>query len=255
MMLQHLKRTLDGESLTAVANHPDVRPWLGGEGDIDLRAAVANPLNVALVNEHGGFVAIRHEPAIYEVHTLFRKEGRGAHLIEAAAESFRYMFAATDCIEIQTKVPAGNVAAHRLAQIVGFQPVFEREKAWIGPDGGLASISYRSLSFDAWRAKDNSIERAGNWFRKSLSEGANAEVAADPAHDRAVGAAVLMVQAGNARKAVWLYNRWARHAGLAPMTMLSEAPVVLEMTAGTSVLAVEARGTAMEVLSCQSPSH
>ena len=36
MTLKVLRRTMDAERLNEIANNADVRPWLGGEGRIDL---------------------------------------------------------------------------------------------------------------------------------------------------------------------------------------------------------------------------
>jgi hypothetical protein len=244
-----LSRTQDASFLNEVANDDAVRPWLGGEGALDLAGTVGNPANVALVNSHGGFVFICHEATSYELHTLFRPEGRGAGVLPAAEEAFRWLFVNTDCLEILTKVPAGNRAADLLARRAGFVPIFTRDAAW--PDG--SAVTYFALTVDAWRARDSALAPAGHDFH-TLIETAKAAAGSalpthpdDEAHDRAAGAAVLMTLAGNPEKAVWLYNRWARFAGYQTIEIVSASPVVIDVRDAL----VTVRGEELEVQSCR----
>jgi hypothetical protein len=157
MAPQLLARTMDARFLNKVANDAAVRSWLGGDGDIDLTGTLADAKNVALVNEAGGFIFIWDEATRYELHTLFLEEGRGAGILPAAEEAFRFLFTATDCLEIFTKVPEGNRAADLMARRAGFTPIYSREAAW--PDG--SSVTYFSMTFDAWREHDSRLVEEG----------------------------------------------------------------------------------------------
>jgi len=249
MAPQILARTMDARFLNRVANDPVVRPWLGGEGAIDLTGALADPKNIALVGEFGGFVFLWDEATRYELHTLFLSEGRGAGVLPAAEEAFRFLFTATDCLEIVTKIPEGNRAADLMARRAGFTPTFAREAAW--PDG--SRVVYFTLTLDAWRAKDSALAEEGKAFHQ-LIEAAKARTgstmpthADDEAHDRAAGAAALMAKAGNAQKAVWLYNRWARLASYQSIEIKTIAPPVIDVR--DAVLTV--RSGDLEVLGCR----
>jgi hypothetical protein len=244
-----LSRTRDAGFLNEVANDDAVRPWLGGEGALDLTGTVGNDANVALINRHGGFVFICHDATRYELHTLFRPEGRGAGVLPAAEEAFRWLFVNTDCAEIMTKVPAGNRAADLMARRAGFTPIFTREAAWA--DG--SAVTYFAMTFDAWRARDGALAAAGHDFH-TLIETAKAAAGSalpthpdDEVHDRAAGAAVLMALAGNAEKAVWLYNRWARFAGYQTIDLVSALPVVIDVRDAL----VTVQGEKLEVLQCR----
>lgn len=223
-----MKRTLDGAFLSLVANDPCVRPWLGGEGPIDLGPVAEDPANVVLESETGGFVLQKLDAGLYEAHSIFLPKSREAPKL--AQDGFRYMFTATDCLEIVSKVPANNRRAHGLARWCGLQETFRRARAWNGHD-----VSYRSLTFDRWKARDPELRGHGEWFHSLLDAakargGSNLPVHADDeAHDRAVGAAVLMIRAGNAAKAVWTYNRWAVFAGYSNIRMISQNPVLLDV--------------------------
>lgn len=250
--MTRVARTLDATRLNEVANHPDVRPWLGGSGVIDLKDIVGHPANVALVTANGGYVLQNQGGGQYEAHSLFLPDGRGSEAAAAAEEGFRYLFASTDCIRVVTKVPAGNAAAAAHARRCGFAEVFSRDGVWPGVNGPEA-ISYQALTFDAWKANDPEVVAAGAWFHELLENAKRERGSAleihddDEAHDRAVGAAVLMLRAGNVAKAATLYNQWAAFSGYAPLSVLSLTPLVID--AVDAVLEVTAQGA--EVLLCR----
>ncbi len=251
-MDREVKRTFDPRPFNEVANHPAVRPWLGGEGQIDVSAVVSNPANACFITDEGGFIAHKLGDGRYEVHSLFLPEGRGGKALKCARESMAYMFLATDCTELVTKCPDGNGAALGLARIGGFQEQFRREKCWAF-NGEMVGVSHQSLTLQRWLIRDEECLKRGQWFHDKLEA---AKMAAgservvhddDDAHDRHVGASVGMVLAGNPRKAVWAYNRWAVFAGYAPITLLSEAPPVIDVVDAV----VAPNGGDMEVLLCR----
>lgn len=244
-----MRRTLGAAFLNRVANDPAVRPWVGGDGELDLTAIVSNPANIALINEHGGFIFERHDAGRYEGHTMFLPSGRGRAVRPAAMQAFRYIFTRTDASEIVTKVPESNPAADIMARRCGMEPSFRREAAW--SDG--AAVTFMVLTLERWRALDDSVATEGEAFHTAL-EVAKREVGStlpthphDEAHERAVGAAILMARAGQARKSVWSYNRWARFAGYAPIELLSEVPPVVDIQ--DAVFTVN--DGALEVLKCR----
>jgi len=246
-----LRRTLDPDRLNEIANDPAVRPWLGGTGALDLGPVIRNPANVALECETGGYVLENHGAGQYEAHTLFLPEGR-PFAYDLAREGFRYLFSATDCLRVVTKVPAGNIAAASHAKRCGFEPIFSRSAMWPGPDGP-EDVSFQALTFDAWKGRDTQVAVEGRWFHDALEAAKIAAGSAreihedDEAHDRAVGAAVLMFKAGNPVKAATLYNQWAALAGYAPLTVLSLTPLVIDVVDAV----VEVASQNMEVLQCR----
>lgn len=248
-----LKRSMDATFLNVAANHPEVRPWLGGEGDLDLTPIVSNPDNVSMVGEHGGFIAIKLEGGLYECHSIILPEGRGPQALEGTREGLRYLFAATDCIEVVTKVPKDNPGALGLARSAGFSKHFGRENAWSTASGEKVGVDYYSLHIAKWRCLDTMVADKGVWFHTRLEEltaaiGKTIPVHEDdPAHNRAVGAAVLMLEAGNAVKACGLYNRWAAFVGYPPVKLVSNSPVIIDMI--EAVIAVS--NGDMEVLLCR----
>lgn len=248
-----LKRTMDAAFLNAIANSPEVRPSLGGQGPLDLGPVLANVNNVGMVNEHGGFVGIKLDAGLYECHSIFTPEGRGAQVLEATREGLRYLFAATDCIEVQTKCPKSNPAALGLARAAGFSKLFERENAWTSEGAERCGVDYFAITFAKWRERDTVVASKGIWFHTRLEEltaaiGKTIPVHEDdPAHNRAVGAAVLMLEAGNPVKGINLYNRWGAFTGYPAAKLISISPPIIDMN--EAVVAVS--NGDMEVLQCR----
>lgn len=241
-----LKRTFDATLLNEVINSPDVRPWVAGEGIIDVSTIVGSPANFALVMDGGGFILIRHEPGIYEVHSQFLPSAR-QHSVRAMREGFEYMFTQTDCHTVLTQVPDNNRHAQAFAKLARFQTMFRREHAERGP------TAYMELTASAWAQSNPSLEVDGERFHEQLATAKQArgselpEHPHDAAHERAVGAAVRMIRAGNATKGVSLYNRWARLAGYAPISIVSTAPLVIDVV--DAVVSLSPNG--LEVLLCR----
>lgn len=248
-----LKRTMDATFLNGVANHADVRPMLGGSGTLDLTGALADPNNVALQGEFGGFVGMKLEPGVYECHSMFLPGGRGAFALEAMREGLRYLFARTDCIEVVTKVPAGNLAALGGARTMGFVASFRLDKMWPLADGTFGPVDCMALTFKKWLAKDDAVQAKGEWFHQRLEELTASQGKMipvhyeEPAHNRAAGASVLMFEAGNPVKATASYNLWAKVAGFPTMRILSLNPVILDM----DQVVIGISDGDMEVLQCR----
>lgn len=238
-------RTFDPSRLNAVANADGVREWLGGEGALDVAALIDNTANFALETTGGGFVLQQLEPGVYEVHSLFLPEHR-ANTVEAMSDGLVYMFTRTDCRRIVTMVPDNNKPASALAMRGGFRKLFHRP-------GPLGPATYMALDLDDWAMREEWLEDYGEWFHEKL-EDAKREVGSalpvhdhDPAHERAVGCAVMMMLAGNAAKGIDFYNGWARFAGYATIGAFSFTPAVVDVVDAV----VEIGNNDMRVLLCR----
>jgi len=268
-----IRRTMDAERLNVIANDPEIRPLLGGVGELDLTEILSCPANFALETEAGGFVFHCLERAQYEMHTLLTRAARGAKalelaaealrymftqtdcveivtkVLELAAEALRYMFTQTDCVEIVTKVPATNKPADFMARRVGFRQTFVRRRAW----DGETDLSFFVMNLDDWRGRDALVAIRGHDFHEMLAAAkfvAGSELPIHPddeAHDRAAGASCMMAAAGQAHKAVWSYSRWARMAGYQTIELLGDAPPVIDVR--DAILTV--RGGELEILKCR----
>ena len=239
-------RTFDASLFNTVCNHPDVRPWLGGEGEIDVTPIISNPQNYALFFGHGGFILEAGPGASFEVHSQFTPEGRRSSF-EAMRAGMDYMFTRTNAVQLTTFLPDNNPAARGLALKGGFREWFQRANHPLGP-GVQARIE-----IDAWIANTADLEADGELFHDTLEE-AKAAIGSslpvhphDPVHERYVGAAVRMFSRGQCQKGQAIYNRWAANAGYAPITLLSETPPVVDVVDAIVTLG----GEEIEVLQCR----
>lgn len=241
-----IRRTFDATFLNTVANHPEVRPWLGGEGAIDLSETINNADNFALICGHGGFVLRSLGGGVYEVHSQFLPDS-GTAAIRAMRAALRWMFTRTDAVQIVSQVPDNNDAAKGFARAGGLKQIFRREHGLLGP------ASYVGIRIEDWAQGANELEAVGDEFHHLL-ETAKIESGSslpqhpdDPAHERAVGAAVEMCRAGNSAKGVAFYNQWALLAGYMPIRLVSVAPLVIDVV--DAVVGLE--NGKMEVLLCR----
>lgn len=219
-------RSLDPKPFNVLANHPEIRPWLGGTGPLDLTGIVSDPQNFALLTPQidGGYILIRRDLGLYEAHSMALSSARGRPMLELAKDGFRYMFTATDAIEITTQCPDGNTAALRWAEIVGFEHLGWRDQAF-DLNGELVGCSFKSLTYQAWVKKDRRNRLEGQRFHDRLGELKGGEIhAEDMAHDYWVGATIEGIRQGNVGKAVALYSRWAAQMGYFQPTVLSVNP-------------------------------
>jgi hypothetical protein len=249
-----IERTFDAAWFNGICNLPEVRPGLGGEGEIDVSALILNPANYALKTEHGGFILIAHGAGVYSVHSQFSAEGRGKFAVRAMRAGLEYMFTRTDCMRIFSHCPDSNPATLGLARAGWAHQWFRREiEPQLGP--GM------TVSWDVfdWPNNDLSLEEDGRAFH-ALTEEALSKLGADlpehpedRVHDRYVGAAVRMCKRGWALKGVGLYNVYAVAAGYTPVQLINSDPVMVDCSEPGIVnmtMMLNAQGE-MEVVQCQ----
>lgn len=246
-------RTMDATLLNTVANDPTVRPWLGGDGPINLAPLLADPTTLAIVTPHGGIIAVPLDEHRYEAHSLFLPEGRGREAIVATRAALDFLFSTSAATELVTKVTTDNKAARGMARLMGFLPVFTAPLPWSA--GLTREVMALVLPIDVWAQRSAQARILGGWLHDRMHDIVNANPHStlpphsdnDPSHDQFAGAAVLMIAAGNPRKAEAFYNRYATWTGYPPIRVLTDHPCVIDL--GGITVAVTA--DAMELLSCQ----
>lgn len=85
-----LDEVQDPSVINAFANHPEIAPLIGSDGDLDLSEAVREP-NVFLMGEHGGFCFMWTAPGTFEVHVMLTEAGRGRWGFDAGKAGVRAM--------------------------------------------------------------------------------------------------------------------------------------------------------------------
>ena len=249
-----IKQHKTAHSLNEVVNEPSVYHWVHGNqvGYLDLSPVVLNPYNYLLMGEHGGVLFVQHMPGIYEAHTQVLPAGRGKWTLDMVNEALKYMFTKTDALEIMTKVPKGNLGARALVRAIHGSFEFRRENGWV-VDGKPIYADIFALSVQNWIKTAPNLTEKGRWFHNKL-EAEFAKVGRvdpqhpdDDVHDRYVGAAAEMILGGQTGKAIVFYNRWASMAGYAPIKVVTEHPLVLDISNALLVM----RNKDFWVMQCQ----
>lgn len=239
-------RTLDAQPFNAIARHPKVRPWLGvPDGDLDVSPMVQNLNNVCLLtpSREGGYVLHKLQAGLYEAHTLALPSGRGKPMLDLMRDGFAYMFLETDAVEIVTRFPEGNLRAERWGEIAGFRKVFYRADCVLFK-GSRIGAWWGVLAYQDWVLRDVENKERGEAFHDFLSPYRTETHPHDETHDYWVGATLRACAAGNAVKAIGLYNRWAVQAGYGQARILSLNPLIADI--GDAVL--ELSGGDLKVL-------
>ena len=214
-------RSFNTVFLNSVLAHPAVSKGARIEEGMDISSIVNNMDNYFLATEHGGFLIIKVYEGVYECHTQFLPEGRGSHVREAVKAAFDYMFLYTDCTKVITKAYKDNPASVKLSD-----EFFNRE-------GSTGDYHYYSREHKDWIISEAN-QKEGEGFHDMIGEDANH--VDDTVHDCYVGACMRTALAGNAFKAVELYNNWAYMSGYEPLILRSVHPVVV--SAGDMILEI-----------------
>jgi hypothetical protein len=218
-----------------ILNHPAVRPDVAdpAEGPIDIAPIVSNPAHLVLGGEYGVTVWLKYYEGCWEVHTAILPEGRGEWAKKFAEASLQHMFTATDCVEVVTRVPQGHLPARTLTLSCGFHEHFVTPPECLFR-GGRVSATIYILSLQDWAMRNPVMLETGAAFHKwmnSVLKGGEPHLP-DEAHNRVVGSAIEMVRAGQHRKGVIWYNRWAVAARHAQIALIEEKPVRIKFDAG-----------------------
>lgn len=251
-----VRRTMDAAVLNELVNDPAVREALPGSEPLDLSPLIDEPGNLAFYTgprdtPDGALLLIAIGSGRYDVHSLFRPEARGRQAYELMRDVADFMFAATDCTDGRTTIPEPYRAARVAARRTGFRSLFTSPIPW--GDAWVAAECL-TLTLDHWALEESArTEPLGAWFHAQLeaakhTAGSRGETHPhDPIHDRAVGAAGLMMQHGQPEKAVRFYNIWAACAHYASIALLRTRPIVVDLRDAI----VEVRPDTLEVLRCR----
>lgn len=140
-----IARSFDGAFANRLVNHPDIRPFVGGDPEqpLDLQPIVENDWNYFLTGPAGGFLGVWTAPETYEVHTFILPSGRGPKAASLARLAITYMVN-EGARHLWTRVArdARNVRMFTLR--AGFRPCGEQTL-----DLGIGPVLYDLFN---WRA-------------------------------------------------------------------------------------------------------
>lgn len=159
-------------------------------------------------------------PGVWEQHTAFDKEHRGAYALEAVRLSHKAMFMQTPCFHLISYCPEWHPAARFFAQKLGAEYAFRNQNAYTR-DGRKQWADVFSLTLVAW-AYDvhGEYEDIGEQWHEEVFAKLEPHHEDDPAHNGFLGIAIEMAKY-SPQKAVALYNSYAQIAGYHPANLVA----------------------------------
>lgn len=240
----------DADLLDAILHHPEVgertrhdempplaemtlKPLIeGGQGAIALLARVKG--------EAAGFWLVLAKGAgVFEVHTNFLPQYRGAKALLASRLALDWMFLNTPALRLTSFVPGCMPEVAKYQAWNGFKTDFVRAAAW--PNGGKRhDVSHVSLTLAEWaRTAWPRYADEGKAFHQELfSHVDDGHHEDDDNHNGMVGIAGKMLLAGFGHKAQALFNEWAAQSGYEPFHYLGPRRGWQIIDIVTSILAV-----------------
>lgn len=117
-----MKRATSPGFLESVANHPRVRPWVGGDGESEFRVSPERwAQTVALEWPEGGIVFEQYAPGAYLAHWVFLPKTRD--VVAKGKQAVGYLFTHTDASVIAGATPSHLRHALKAAYAVGMKHV------------------------------------------------------------------------------------------------------------------------------------
>ena len=234
-------RSFDAPAINAIFNDPTVFRHVAmlGQAELDLTPLIEDRRNVFMLGDGLCFWFHDRGAGFFEIHSAALPSVRGRGTLRAVQEAIRHVFLATECVEIWTKVPQGNLAAAALTRAAGFRLDAEREGVWPTVDGRTIGLSYWLLGIRDWARTAPGLVERGQWFhdkldseRQRLGLPDEDNHADDPAHDRHVGTALAMIAAGQVEKGLGWYTLMARQFGYGAVRPVKANPLVLDIGNG-----------------------
>jgi hypothetical protein len=151
-----IERTFDIDYVNGIANHPEVRPWLGADLDgsftsyVDCSPYFQNDKVQVFAAPGGIFSLVEIGPVDYEVHLGFLPNHRGANARQAIREFLQHVFTQTPCETLHAALPDYNRPVKVSARAMGFRRGPSRTTDW-SLMGGAGEDWL--ITRQAWRGK------------------------------------------------------------------------------------------------------
>lgn len=199
----------------SVANHPEVFEKIAPAGLDRVSFSDAWGACLGFEFEDGGFLVHHHGDGLYELHTLFLPHCKG--VLAKGRQVIHFLFCATDCTELVTRIPCDLPKPRGLALAAGF--IFRGKREGVFPRAnGPIDVEWFGMTIDEFIVADRHVQKLGQSFHERLErEGIDTNHGNDPWHDRYVGYALSCNALGQRDKGITAYNRWARYAGFLPL--------------------------------------
>jgi hypothetical protein len=114
------------EFLESIANHPRVRPWVGGDGVSPVKAGESWQRSRAVQWDDGGVVFMEESPGTFSVHLVFQRKAK--NVLEKLASAKAYIMGQPDVFRLVATFPPAYRHVRRCAQAMGLTPI---GSAWV----------------------------------------------------------------------------------------------------------------------------
>ncbi len=149
----------DLEFVTMVMNHPDIKPYLGGDvakgimidyGTFLQHEAFYFGIPIMNGEKIGVFAANPISPIMYLCHDAILPEFRGKIAIEAGKEAVSWMFKNTKVLKLIFLIPVIYRHSHLFALKVGGKPEGMNRKSYL-LDGKLHDQHWLGITKEEWK--------------------------------------------------------------------------------------------------------
>lgn len=171
----------------------------------------------------GGFIFIPSgDSGWYAAHTLYPIGTGLKQVAKKAKAAIDWMLINTDASTIYAYSKPDNSSAQALMQLAGMTPWMDLKVPH--------TRHYYKKDLDSWAPACSTARSRGESFHNELDLISKEELHEDDEiHDSYVGAALLMLEAGNTMKAVDFYNNWAVAVGYEPAVIVCSSPVTIKI--------------------------
>lgn len=199
-----------------ILNAPDVRPFLGGEGDLD---PIDTTYKRRVYLRDGALFLFTQFGATAVLHSAVKTQSRGRLAHSLASEAAMDLFTKTGTTEIVTWHK--NDQPHsRPPKSFGFRRWFSAPKRLEGKDG-----TWWRLDVADWIAKSRQCRKEGERVHSAIHAAGALDHDDDPIHDAFVGFVSICAKNGRLSQGVSVYNYWAVLAGYEPVAAVGSDTV------------------------------
>lgn len=154
-------RSFNPAPFNAMANHPSVRKWIGGQGHADLTHIIADERNFCFLTDKKDATVsyVDSGGGLYAIHMMGFPSVNGWRLMCLFRDSLHFMFALVEASEIMAVVPDGSIHADKWAQFIGTEERHRIENV-ADLNGEMVGVSVRFLSRNKWLRLQNNAALA-----------------------------------------------------------------------------------------------
>jgi hypothetical protein len=171
-----LHRDQSGQIINRIFNDPRIKAQMFADDRyLDLSKLAQDPRAYAMIGDPplGAYVLWPIVEGVYEFHVGVLPRAHGAWTVDFSDSTISFMFCATDCIELITRIPQGAVASRALSRRFGFRERWEYSNQeiaytvvsltlfdWLPSDDGMRGQVFAAME------KAGMGKKATSWYQR-----------------------------------------------------------------------------------------